>query len=232
MSIPIGTPATHWPPTPPTPPLPPLPPEPQPPRSPWLPEARPAAPSASASLVIGAADWLAQRLLDQRVVTLSGEVDDEAANHAVAQLGLLDASGDAPVSLRLSGVSAGLDAALTLVDALDLMGAPVHAVSLGTLTGPAVALLAVADSRVAGRHATLHLCEPRTSRGIPSRELETVAAEQARQLRRLQERLAEACHHSADEIAADMRTGRLLNAEEAQAYGLIDSAEPARSAEH
>ena len=218
---PIGIPATHW------PPLPPDPPEPQRPSSPWLPEARPPGPaSATASLVIGAPDWLAQRLLDQRVVALSGELDDDAANRAVAQLGLLDASGDAPVSLRLSGVSADLGIALTLVDALDLMGAPVHAVSLGTLTGPAVALLAVADNRAAGRHTTLHLCEPRWPHGLPGRELDTVAAEHARQLRRLQERMAEACRRSADELAADMRAGKLLTADEAREYGLVDRAEP------
>ena len=213
---PIGSPATQWPPSP-------VPPEPHPPRSPWLPEARPASPaSASAAVVIGESDWLAQRLLDQRVVALSGELDDDAANRAVAELGLLDASGDAPVSLRLSGVSADLGVALTLVDALDLMGAPVHAVCLGTLSGPAVALLAVADRRLAGRHATVHLCEPRGLHGLPGRDLETGAAEHARQLRRLQERMAEACRRPADEIAADMRAGRLLSADEARDYGLVD----------
>jgi ATP-dependent Clp protease protease subunit len=218
MSSPIGPPTHAWP--PPTP-------EPQPPRSPWLPEARPPAPgSASVSLVIGGPDWLAQRLLEQRIVALSGDVDDEAANQAVAELGLLDASGDDPVSLRLSGVSAGLGPALTLVDALDLMGAPVHAVCLGTLTGPAVALLAVADRRLAGRHAMLHLTEPRSPHGIPSRDLELVAAEQARQLRRLQERLAEVCRRPADEIAADMRAGKLLDADEARDYGLVDRTHP------
>jgi ATP-dependent Clp protease, protease subunit len=214
MTIPLSA----WP--PPTP-------EPQPPRSPWLPETRPPVPgSASVSLVIGAPDWLAQRLLEQRIVALSGEVDDEVANQAVAQIGLLDASGDDPVSLRLSGVSADLGPALTLVDAIDLAGAPVHAVCLGTLTGPAVALLAVADSRTAGRHATLRLTEPRTPHGIPSRDLEIVAAEQARQLRRLQERLAAACGRPADEIAVDMRAGRLLTAEEAREYGFVDVVEP------
>jgi ATP-dependent Clp protease protease subunit len=222
MSIPIGTPTTHW---PPTPPLPPVPPEPQPPRSPWLPGARPPAPSASASLVIGGPDWLAERLLDQRVVALSGQVDDEAANRAVAALGLLDASSDAPVSLRLSGVSADLGAVLMLVDALDLMSAPVETTCLGTLTGPAVALLAVADRRIAGRHATVHLCEPRSPHGIPGRELEALAAEHARQLRHLQERIAEACGHTVDEIAADMRAGKLLSADEARDYGLVDRAD-------
>lgn len=220
MNIPRGT----WPPLPPEPPEPP-----RPRHSPWLPDPRPAPPaSASASLVIGAPDWLAQRLLDQRVVALAGELDPESANRAVAALGLLDASGDAPVELRLSGVSADLDTALTLVDALDLMGAPVHVTCLGTLSGPAVALLAVAEVRTAGRHASVHLCEPRLPHALGGRELETESAAQARQLRRLQERIAEACDHPVDQVAADMRAGRLLSAQEAQEYGLVDSTEPTR----
>jgi ATP-dependent Clp protease protease subunit len=171
---------------------------------------------------VGAGDFLAQRLLDQRVIALAGDVDDETANRVVAELGLLDATGDAPVDLRLTGVTADLGPALTLVDALDLMGAPVRVTCLGTLTGPAVALLAVADRRIAGRHAAVHLTEPRTAHGISGRELETLAAEHARQLRRLQERMAEACGRPADEIAADMRAGRLLTTEEAREYGLVD----------
>jgi ATP-dependent Clp protease protease subunit len=89
-----------------------------------------------------------------------------------------------------------------------------------------VALLAVADNRAAGRHTTLHLCEPRWPHGLPGRELETVATEHARQLRRLQERMAEACRRSAGELAADMRAGKLLTADEAREYGLVDRAEP------
>ena len=208
------------------PPLPPHPPEPPRPRhDPWHPEPRPPAPgaaSASAALVVGGGDWLAERLFDQRVVTLSGELDTDAVNRAVAELALLDATGDDPVRLRLSGVGADLEGALTLVDALDLVGVPVHATSLGTLSGPAVAVLAVADRRVAGAHAMVRLCEPRAPRGVPGHEVEAWAAEHARQLRRLQERLAAACGRSVDEVAADMRAGRLLDAEEARAYGLVD----------
>ena len=208
------------------PPLPPHPPEPPRPRhDPWHPEPRPPAPgaaSASAALVVGGGDWLAERLLDQRVVTLSGELDTDAVNRAVAELALLDATGDDPVRLRLSGVGADLEGALTLVDALDLVGVPVHATSLGTLSGPAVAVLAVADRRVAGAHAMVRLCEPRAPRGVPGHEVEAWAAEHARLLRRLQERLAAACGRSVDEVTADMRAGRLLDAEEARAYGLVD----------
>ena len=216
MSSPAGT----WPPLPPEPPEPPF-----PRHTPWLPEPRPVAPgpvSANASLMVGARDWLGERLLDQRVVALSGELDDEAVNRTVGALALLDADGDDPVRLRLSNVSAVLTSVLPVVDALDLMSAPVHATALGTLTGPAIALLAVADRRTAGAHALFQLREPRAPRGEHGRDLDGLAAAHAREVALVQERLATACGRPVDEIAADMRAGRLLTAPEARDYGLLD----------
>lgn len=217
-----------WPPFPPKPPEPP-----EPRRTPWQPDPRPPAhapvPGPSSLIVDTRPDWLAERLVEQRLVALAGELDGETANRAVAALALLDASGDEPVTLRLTGVKADLDTALTLVDTLDLMGAPVHATCLGTLTGAAIAILAVADQRVAAPHATMHLCEPRTQQGVTSRDLETHAENHHRQLRRLQERIATACRRPVDVVAADMRDGRILTAEEAHGYGLVDtSTRPAR----
>jgi ATP-dependent Clp protease, protease subunit len=210
----------RWPPLPPEPPEPP-----SPPRTPWLPDPRLPAPgpvTATASLVVGPADWLDARLLDQRVVALAGELDAEAVNQAVAELALLDATSEAPVRLRLSGVTADLGGVLTLIDAIDLMSAPVHATALGTLTGPAVAILAVADRRTAGGHALVQLTEPKPPRHVGAREVEAEAAEHGLRVRRLQERLAEACGRPVEEVAADMRAGKLLGAEEAREYGLVD----------
>jgi ATP-dependent Clp protease protease subunit len=222
MSAPMGT----WPPLPPSPPDPP-----SPRHTPWLPEPRPAGPgpvSASASLMVGQRDWLDERLLDQRVVALAGELDAETVNRTVASLALLDAGGDDPVRLRLSGVSADLDTALPIVDALDLMGVPVHATCVGTLSGAAIALIAVADHRTAGPHAILQLSEPRAPGGIPGREVEARAAEYRRQLHALQERIAAACRRPVEQIATDMRSGRLLTAQEAVDYGLVDGTEAGR----
>ena len=92
----MNRPAATFPPLPPSPPEPPV-----PRRTPWLPEPRPTAPgpvSASASLVVGDRDWLTERLLEQRVLALAGELDAETVNHTVAALALLDAEGDAPES--------------------------------------------------------------------------------------------------------------------------------------
>ncbi|MBV8993199.1 MAG: ATP-dependent Clp protease proteolytic subunit, partial [Pseudonocardiales bacterium] len=185
----------------------------EPRRTPWQPDPGPprlpSTPSQWGVVDPDHDDWLAQRLLDRRMVTLTGRLDSATANRAVATLALLDASGDDPVELRLCDVDADLDIVLTLLDALDLMSVPVRATCLGELTGPAVAILAVADHRTAGPHATLHLREPRTQLRGHASDVTAHAEDHQRRLRLLQERIAQACHRPVDTVAADMRVGRI-----------------------
>jgi ATP-dependent Clp protease, protease subunit len=210
-----------WPPVPPDPP--------RPLRTPWNPEpgapppAAPPSPPGWSLIADTEPDWLTERLLGHRLLALAGELDRDAANRVVSELALLDASGEEPVTLRLTGLSADLDSALTVVDAIDMMGVEVHATCLGTITGAAVAILAVADRRLAGPHATVQLCEPRSRHHVADPDLEAHAEQHQRQLRGLQERIAAACHRSVDAVIEDMRAGRLLTVEQARDYGLIDS---------
>ena len=178
----------------------------EPHRTPWQPDPHPPSPLPSSPsqshFVDSRPDWLGERLLDQRVVSLAGPLDAEAANRAAASLALLDTSGDDPVELRLCDVDTDLDIALTLVDTLDLMGVPVHATCLGEVVGPAIAILAVADYRTAARHATLHLREPRPRWSGHAGDIATHAEHHQRRLRLLQERIARACRRSVDAVAA------------------------------
>jgi ATP-dependent Clp protease protease subunit len=51
--------------------------------------------------------------------------------------------------------------------------------------------------------------------------LETAAEQHRHQTRTLVERIAVACGRDADQVAADLRSGRLLTASEAVDYGLV-----------
>jgi ATP-dependent Clp protease protease subunit len=168
-------------------------------------------------------DWLNERLLQHRKVALSGTLDREASSRVAAALAHLDATGDEPVTLWLSGLTADLDATFTLVDTLGQMRAPVQVTCVGTITGAAIAVLAVADLRAAGPNTILHLCDPPPAGTDTAVDPSAHAQQHARQLRRLHECIAAACQRPVHAVARDMRDERLLDAKQAQAYGLVDT---------
>lgn len=166
-------------------------------------------------------DALAERLHEERLVLLSGHLDDDAAQRAAAEVMLLDAEGTGPVRVLLSCPDADLGAALVLAETVTLTRVPVEVVARGAVGGPAVAVLAAGGRRVADPHATVWLREPRTSAQGRADELETAAAQHARQVAHLTELLVSATGREGDEVAADLRAGRTLDAEAARAYGLV-----------
>ncbi|MET9271597.1 ATP-dependent Clp protease proteolytic subunit [Kribbella sp. NPDC003557] len=164
---------------------------------------------------------LADRLLAERVILVGGRLDDALANHVASQLLLLGAQSNDPIKLHLSATDADLDAALSVAAAMDLITAPVHVVARGTVRGAAIAVLAAAPQREAHRHATFVLSAPHFTADGTADELAALAEEHEHQTARLRDLVAQATARPADEIAADLDPGRVLDAQQAQAYGLI-----------
>jgi ATP-dependent Clp protease, protease subunit len=162
------------------------------------------------------------RLFDQRIVFLWGTLDDTLAGHLAAELMTLDSTGDEPIQLHVDCPGGTLEAAFCLIDVIDLLGVDVIATCVGQAVGPAIGPLAVAHRRRATPHARFRLVEPVAAMSGRFRDLDAWAASQRDQLRRLCERLAQAVGRPAHAIAADMATGRFLDAPAALEYGLVD----------
>jgi ATP-dependent Clp protease protease subunit len=162
------------------------------------------------------------RLFDQRVVFLWGHLDDSLANQLAAELMTLDATGDDPVQLHIDSPGGTLEAALCLVDVIDLLGVELTATCVGQAAGPAIGPLAVAHHRRATPHARFRLCEPVVDLSGPARELDAQAAHHRAQLRRFCERLAVSLGTAAQTLEGDLASGRFLDADQALEYGLID----------
>ena len=167
-------------------------------------------------------DNLAERLLEQRRVLVSGRLDLAASTEAAARLMLLDGTGDDPIELVLSCPDGDLVAAMALADTVELVGVELRTLAAGSVGGPAVLPFAVGGRRVAQPHATFRLLEPRLEvQGAAS----DVIAETARHTEAaadLCRRLAAATGQSAATVAADLRGRRVLTAQDAMAYGLVD----------
>ncbi|MCM4081325.1 MULTISPECIES: ATP-dependent Clp protease proteolytic subunit [Paractinoplanes] len=167
--------------------------------------------------------WLEEKLFDQRIVLVRGQLTAEAATGMAAALLTLDSAGPAPVQLHLASQAGELGAVLSIIDVIDAMAAPVHAVVTSQVGGAVVALLAAAERRAAYRHARFKLNEPRST-GVTGTadEVARAAGQHLRELEEVTLRLVEVTGQSRSRIEDDLSAGRGLTAQEALEYGLID----------
>jgi ATP-dependent Clp protease protease subunit len=167
--------------------------------------------------------WLEERLFDRRIVLLRGPLTGPTASQTAAALLALDALGDDPIQLHMAAPDGELAAAFAVVDAVDTMRAPLHAVVTAQTGGAAVAVLAAADRRLAYRHARIRLAEPRSaSVSGTADEVAAAAGQYLRELEELAVRLAEVTGQPRSKVEDDLSMGRILTAEQAREYGLID----------
>ncbi|HEX7094260.1 MAG TPA: ATP-dependent Clp protease proteolytic subunit, partial [Acidimicrobiales bacterium] len=73
-------------------------------------------------------EWARASLLERRTVLLDGPLDDATASRVTSELMLLAADGDEPIMLRIDSEGGSTAAALTVIDVIDALGVPVHAV--------------------------------------------------------------------------------------------------------
>ncbi|MEU4605548.1 ATP-dependent Clp protease proteolytic subunit [Kribbella sp. NPDC023972] len=208
----LENPIDTWPPGPPE--IPPL-------RPPERPAPKPILPSWLEPAPAGLDRDVADRLLEQRVIVVGGHLDDSVANRVAAQLLLLDARENDPITLHLACTDAELEASLALAGAIDLVESPVHAIARGTVRGAAVAVLCAAHQRAAHRHTMFVLLSPQFSGEGTAAVLATLADQHERQVARLRDLIVRATGRTTQEAAADLDAGRVLGADEAKEYGLV-----------
>ena len=171
----------------------------------------------------GLPGWLEERLFDQRIVMLRGQLTSETATGIAAALLTLDSAAADPVHLHVASPGGDLSAALSIIDVIDALAAPVQALVTSEAGGAVLAVLAAADRRAAYRHARFKLAEPRAA-GVTG-TADEVAAAAGQHLRELEEavvRLAEVTGQPRSRVEDDLSAGRTLSAVEALEYGLID----------
>jgi ATP-dependent Clp protease protease subunit len=165
---------------------------------------------------------LVDRLLERRIVMVSGPLDTARATDAAARLMLLDGTGDDPIELVVSCADGDLTAAMALADTVELVGVEVRALASGSVGGAAVLPFAVASRRLAQPHATFRLADPRHELEGRASDLAHAADQHADLVGDLHRRVADATGRSPHAVAEDFAHDRLLTAQDARAYGLVD----------
>jgi ATP-dependent Clp protease protease subunit len=162
-------------------------------------------------------------LFERRVVFVRDRLDHDTAMLVTAQLMTLDAEDTEPVTLVVNSRGGPAEAAVGVLDTMDLLRCPVDTSCVGRADGTAAVVVAAGTGRRrCGPGATFRLRLPDLEAAGPADRLRREVEDATRLQWGLVDRLAALTGQSRGLVARDVERGRLLTADEAVAYGLVD----------
>ncbi len=165
------------------------------------------------------------RLLKERIIFLSGPIDDHTANLVVAQLLFLQS--DDPkkdISLYINSPGGGVTSTLAMVDTMHHIKPDVATVCVGMAASGAALLLSqgAKGKRFALPNAEVMIHQPLGGAQGQASDIEITARHILATRDRLNKMLAKATGKPLTQIEKDVDRDFFMTAEEAKKYGIID----------
>jgi ATP-dependent Clp protease, protease subunit len=165
------------------------------------------------------------RLLKDRIIFLGTAIDDDVANHVVAQLLYLEADdAEKDVIVYLNSPGGSVTAGLAIYDAMQYIKCDVQMVCVGQAASMGAVLLCAGTKgkRQILPHSRVMIHQPHGGAGGTSRDIEIQAAEIMNLKRRLNEIIARHSGKSVEQVEKDGDRDHFMSAAEAVEYGLVD----------
>ena len=166
------------------------------------------------------------RLLKDRIIFLSDEVNDVTASLVVAQLLFLEAEDpNKDIHLYINSPGGSVTAGMAIYDTMQYIKCDVSTICIGMAASMGAFLLAggAKGKRFALPNAEVMIHQPLGGAKGQATEIQIAAENILRTRKKLNEALAANTGRSYEEIARDTERDNYMTAEEAKEYGLIDS---------
>ena len=166
------------------------------------------------------------RLLKDRIIFLGEEVNDVTASLVVAQLLFLESEDPKrDISLYINSPGGSVTAGMAIYDTMQYIKCDVSTSCIGMAASMGAFLLAggAKGKRFALPNAEVMIHQPSGGARGQATEIEIAAKNILRTRQKLNEILAANTGKPVDVIAVDTERDNFMTAEEAKAYGLIDS---------
>ncbi|MGT2755609.1 ATP-dependent Clp protease proteolytic subunit [Streptococcus ovuberis] len=168
------------------------------------------------------------RLLKDRIIMLTGPVEDNMANSVIAQLLFLDAQDPTKdIYLYVNTPGGSVSAGLAIVDTMNFIKADVQTIVMGTAAsmGTIIASSGAKGKRFMLPNAEYMIHQPMGGTGGGTQQTDmAIAAEHLLKTRdRLEKILAKNSGKTVKQIHKDAERDYWLTAEETLAYGFIDA---------
>ena len=165
------------------------------------------------------------RLLDDRIIVLSDEVNDATASLVVAQLLFLEGQdAEKDIHLYINSPGGSVTAGMAIYDTMQYIKCDVSTICMGLGASMGAFLLAAGANgkRYALPNAEIMIHQPSGGARGQATEIQIVAENILRTRERLNRILAENTGKPIEVIAQDTERDNFMTAEEALEYGLID----------
>lgn len=165
------------------------------------------------------------RLLKERVIFLSGEVEDRMANLIVAQLLFLESEDPKKdINIYINSPGGSVTAGMAIYDTMQFIKPNVRTLCIGQACSMGAFLLAggAAGKRAALPNARVMIHQPLGGFRGQASDIQIHAQEILKIKQTLNERLAFHTGQSIERIEKDTDRDNFMSAEEAKAYGLVD----------
>ena len=165
------------------------------------------------------------KLFEERIIFLGQAIDDTVANDVMAQILTLESMDpDRDIIMYINSPGGSFTALTAIYDTMQFVRPDVMTICLGQAASAAAVLLAggTKGKRYALEHSRILIHQPYSEGGGQGSDIEIQAREILRMRNLLEDLLARHSSKSREDIEKDIERDKILTAQEAVEYGLID----------
>ena len=162
--------------------------------------------------------------LKNRIILLSGEIDDNTANVVIAELLYLDSINNDDISLYINSPGGSVSAGMAIFDTMNYIKSDVSTICIGMAASMAAFLLACGKSgkRYCLPNSEVMIHQPLGGVQGQATEIKIVAERIIKLKNKLNQILSEKTNKKLSEIEKDTDRDYYMNSQEALEYGIID----------
>ena len=164
------------------------------------------------------------RLLKDRIILLSGEIDDTLANIIVSEILYLDSINHDDISLYINSPGGSITAGMAIMDTMNFVKSDVSTICLGMAASMGAFLLSCGKKgkRYILPHAEVMIHQPLGGVQGQATEIKIVAERILKLKEKLNTILAKNTGKDIKEVTKDTERDYFLSSEEALEYGIVD----------
>lgn len=166
------------------------------------------------------------RLLKDRIIMISGEINDDLANSVVAQLLFLASeNNEEEIKIYINSPGGSITAGMAIYDTMNFINPEVSTICIGMAASMAAFLLAsgAKGKRFALENSEIMIHQPLGGVSGQATEIQIAAKHILRIKERMNKILAEKTNQQIEKINQDTERDNYMFSDEALEYGIIDS---------